>query len=236
MYRSRLSRLEERRSVRKATLLGLGTVVMVALVVLLGVPAVIRMAGFLSDLKSANKPVDKNDFIPPPPPFLVNPYTATSSARQVISGSAEPGVTVYVYRESDELGSVVAADDGQFQLSDIMLSEGKNDFVGVAIDGAGNKSQNSKLLTIYYLNKKPKLEIETPKEGDIVKDKAKVEVKGATDPGVKVLVNQRLIIVDSEGKFVTLASLNLGENKIVVEAIDQAQNSERIELTVHYSP
>ncbi len=237
MYRSRLQRLEEKRSVRTATLLGIGTVVLIIMVVILGVPTVVKMAAFLAEINSANKPVDKNDFIPPPPPVLYNPYPATNSATQVVTGTTEPGVTVYLSRGEEEIGNLVAAEDGTFHFGTVNLVEGENKLVAVAKDAGGNLSQKSKTLNILYLKKTPKLEVSAPAEGStITGGTARVEVKGVTDPGARIFVNQRLLIVDAEGNFSTNVNLNAGENKIIVEAQDLATNSIKKEILVNYQP
>ncbi|MEK9201188.1 MAG: hypothetical protein AAB909_04420 [Patescibacteria group bacterium] len=237
MVRSRLQRLEEKRSVRTATLLGIGTVVLIILVVIMGVPTVVKMAAFLAEINSANKPVDKNDFIPPPPPLLSNPYPATNSASQVITGSAEPGVTVHLSRQDERVAELVAAEDGSLHFGDVRLVEGENKFSAVAVDSGGNISQTSRNLTIFYLTKQPTLEISAPSEGTTVSgSNAKLEVKGKTDVGARIIVNQRLVIVDSEGNFSTLVTLVSGENKLVVEARDQATNVSKKEIVVNYQP
>ena len=91
MYHSRLQRVEEKRNIRQATLLGLAAILAIIVVIVLGIPLLVRMAVFLGDVKSSSRPVDKNDLIPPVPPQISLPYTATNSANQTISGSAEPG-------------------------------------------------------------------------------------------------------------------------------------------------
>ncbi len=117
------------------------------------------------------------------------------------------------------------------------LREGENKFTATAVDTGGNNSQESKSLTIYYLNKPPKLEVSTPTEGMTVSGgTARTEVKGTTDRGARAFVNQRLVIVDSEGNFATLVNLNAGENKIVIESMDPATNSTKKEIVVNYQP
>ena len=71
--------MEDRRNSRKAVLLILGTIVLLALAVFLGIPVLVKMAIFFGDLKSSKTPVDKNDLVPPPRPafcYLMTPQTA----------------------------------------------------------------------------------------------------------------------------------------------------------------
>ncbi|KKU28544.1 MAG: hypothetical protein UX80_C0001G0022 [Candidatus Amesbacteria bacterium GW2011_GWA2_47_11b] len=221
---SRLSRLEDRRNSRKAVLLILGTIVLLALAVFLGIPILVRMAIFLGDLKSSKMPVDKTDTLPPPPPSFSLPYDATNSARQTISGSAEPGSTIYLTLNGESVGNVVTKDDGAFTLGDIRLQDGDNTLVAVGIDQAGNKGNASSEVEVYYSNKPPELTVETSMVAD-----NKVEIKGTTN-GERLTANDRLIIIGQNGKFSTTISLNPDEKVMVFVATDQAGNQARKEV------
>lgn len=230
MYRSRLTRLEERRNLRKATWLAAGTIFLVVTVLILGIPILVKMAGFLGDLKASSRPVDRNDLIPPVPPAISLPYDATNSAKIEISGSAEPGSTVYLTQNSESRGNVVVGEDGIFRFGNMALKDGDNKFEAVAVDQSGNRSQPSESQTVYYSNKAPDLTVETSAVVD-----GKVEIKGSTN-GVRLVVNDRLIILNSEGKFQTKIGVNSGENILVFVAVDRAGNQTRKELTVTATP
>ena len=236
MYRSRLTRLEERRNLRKATWLAGGTVVLVVTVVILGIPILVKMAGFLGDLKSSSRPVDKNDLIPPVPPAISLPYDATNSARIEIAGSAEPGSTVYLTQNSESQGNAVVGEDGIFRFRDVALKDGNNKFEAVAVDQSGNKSQPSSGVMLLFSNKPPELKIESPTDRQQVSGEMKVEIKGSTGSDVRLTVNERTVIVNSSGKFATTLSLNSGENALVFVAVDRAGNQTRKELTVTAIP
>ncbi|MDO8488392.1 MAG: Ig-like domain-containing protein [bacterium] len=231
MYRSRLQRLEERRNVRKATLLGLGAILVVVAVVVLGIPFLIRMAVFFGDLNSTNRPVDKNDQIPPAPPSISLPYDATNSATQTISGSAEPGSTVFLTLNGDSAGDVVVADDGSFAISRVTLTSGDNALSALAVDQAGNQSVTLTQLTIFFSNQPPKLDIASPTDRQQISGNT-VPVSGETEAAARLIVNDRMIIVNSTGKFSANFNLNPGENVLVFLATDRAGNETRKELTV----
>lgn len=231
MYRSRLQNLEEKNNIRKATLLSVGTVVLVLITVVLGIPFLIRIAGFLGDIKSTDRPVDKNDLIPPVPPQISLPYDATNSATQTISGTSEPGATVFLTLNGQSSGDVVVSEDSSFSISDIHLSEGDNSLAAVAIDQSGNKSVSSTEISLYYSNKAPELEVESPTDYQQVSG-PNVEIKGTSTPGVRLTVNERSIIVSSEGKFSTNFNLTPGENVLVFIVSDKLGNQTRKELTV----
>jgi bacillopeptidase F len=234
---SRLQRLEEKRNVRKATFLTLGGVAIVALVIVIGIPLLVKLLLFMGNLKSANQPVDKTDLIPPGPPQLIVPYDATNSATLTISGIAEPGSTVFLTDNSDTLGNVVVADDGTFNYVDNNLDDGTNQIVAVAVDQAGNKSQPSQTTQVIYSKVAPKLELSAPTDRQTFSgDPARTAFTGKTDPDVRLTVNDRVIIVDSAGNFTSTFNLNPGDNTLVVIATNKAGNQTRKELVVTYNP
>ncbi len=221
---SRLTRLEDRRNSRKAVILILGTIVMLALAVFLGIPILVKMAIFFGDLKSSKTPVDKTDLIPPPPPSFFLPYDATNSAVQTISGSSEAGSTVYLTLNGESVGNVVTKDDGVFSLGNINLKNGDNALVAIAIDQAGNKGNPSAEVDVYYSNKPPDLTVETSAVTD-----SKVEIKGTTN-GERLTANERLIIIGQGGKFATTINLNPDEKVLVLVTVDRAGNQTRKEV------
>lgn len=227
---SRLSRLEDRRNMRKAVLFGLGTVVLIGILALLGVPILVRMAIFLGDLKSSGRPVDKSDIIPPAPPQITIAYEATNSAQIDISGYSEPGAIIYLTDNGENVGNVVTTENGSFRFSDTTLKSGNNTFSAIAVDQAGNKSQLSENESVFYSNKPPELNVEvgTPTGG-------KVDIKGSTN-GTRLLVNDRLIILSAEGKFQTQLAVNSGENTLTFVATDRAGNQTKKEVKVTSTP
>lgn len=221
---SRLTRLEDRRNSRKAVILILGTIVLLAFAVFLGIPILVKMAIFFGDLKSSKTPVDKTDLIPPPPPSFSLPYDATNSATQTISGSSEAGSTVYLTLNGESVGNVVTKDDGMFSLGNINLKNGDNALIAIAIDQAGNKGNSSAEVDVYYSNKPPDLTVEiSAVAGD------KVEIKGTTN-GERLTANDRLIIIGQGGKFATTINLNPDEKTLVLVATDRAGNQTRKEV------
>lgn len=232
---SRLARLEEKKNIRKAFLLMLGTVFLIILTILVGIPALIRMAAFLGDLRASSRPVDKTDIVPPAPPRMSLPYEATNSATQVIDGAAESGATIFLTLNGESLGTVVSREDGTFIFSRVELRQGDNSLMAVAVDQAGNKSRESAPISLYYSNKSPDLNIESPTDRQQISGN-KIEIKGSVADSSRLMINDRLIVVGSNGKFSTVWSLNSGENELVFVATDRAGNQTRKELTVTATP
>ncbi len=202
----------------------MGTIILLAMAVFLGIPVLVKMAVFLGDLKSSKMPVDRTDLIPPPPPSFSLPYDATNSANQTISGGSEAGSTVYLTLNGESVGNVVAKDDGTFTLGDLTLKNGDNVLVAIAIDQAGNKGNASAEVDVYYSNKPPELAVETSMVAD-----NKVEIKGTTN-GERLTANDRLIIIGQGGKFATTINLNPDEKILVLVVTDRAGNQTRKEV------
>jgi hypothetical protein len=101
MYRSRLQRVEEKRNVKRAVMLILGSILTIGILLVWGVPVLVKLAVFLGNINSSRKPIDKSDLIPPAPPTVLATYEATNSATQVIKGWSEPGATVYLTNNGD---------------------------------------------------------------------------------------------------------------------------------------
>jgi hypothetical protein len=239
MYRqfSRMGRLQEKRNIRKAAVFFLATLVIIALLATVGFSLLAKLFIFFGDIKSRTNPtVDKTDFIPPGPPQLALPVEATNSAAFALKGIAEPGATVYLSLNNAEVKSTQVPEGGIFEFSGINLELGENTFAAVAMDEAGNKSPVSTSVTVMYSNVPPKLELASPSDRQTFSGKdTRVTVKGKTDSGIRVTINDRIAIVSSDGSFQSQIGLNSGENVLVIVATDGAGNQARKELTLIYS-
>jgi len=237
MYRSRLAKLEEKRNLRRAVVL---VVIMIGLVgggVVWGVPFLVKVAMFAGAFGSAGQQIDKSDLIPPAPPMVQVDFEATNSARLALRGWTEPGAEVFLVHNLEPAGSVIAREDGGFLFEEIMLSEGDNEFSTVAVDQGENESQPSTAIRVFFSQKAPKLEIEQPSDGQLIRGSTpRVEIKGMTDDGARVTVNERLVVLGQEGKFSTFVGLQTGDNHLTVLATDRAGNQSRKELVVKYEP
>ena len=201
-------------------MLFLGSLVLLVLLVVYGLPVLFNLTTLISNYKKPPTKISEKT-ITPTIPRLSEDLTATSSAKIKISGVADPKVTVELFQNDNSLGTVVAKDDGIFSF-DVTLTKNNNTVTAQAINDAGQKSGLSEPYQINFLNSPPKLEVSVFQDG---------VVSGSTDPGVTVSVNDRLIVVESNGKFSYILDLKNGENKIKVVATDQAGNQTTKELT-----
>lgn len=160
------------------------------------------------------------------PPVLNIPYEATNTASIKIKGYAPPHTKIELFVDDSLDQTTTSQDDGSFLVENLHLVLGVNNINGKTVDEKGNKSLPSKSIRVVYDNKKPKLEIQSPTDNQVIKggDK-KVAVSGSTDPGDNLSVNNIKLIVDSEGKFSKIIDLSDGDNTLTITSSDLAGNS-----------
>lgn len=233
---SRLSRLEERENIRRAVLFSLLTIISLALVFFLGLPAVAKFSAFLSDLRKSSEPVEREDSTPPVPPRFEPLPEATNQLRVDIKGSSEPGVSIILKLNNKE-EEILANSDGEFNYT-FALNDGENKISAYARDSAGNESQKTDVFNIIYDDEPPELSLKTPVDGTNYygSKQRQVLLEGVTEEGVNININGRFVQVDSGGKFTFTTTLNEGENKFTILASDKAENTSEKTITLNFSP
>lgn len=231
-YCSRLARTERKRKARSAFLYFLFSLGLLLAVLFLGVPFVIRLSSFLSELRTPQEIIEKSDTLAPQPPIFATTNTATFSAQIAVKGYAESGTTIILQINGGKK-ETVADNEGNFLFEGVSLDEGENRIYATAIDQAGNESQNSKTLMIVYDHEPPELIVDSPEDEAIVTEE-KIEVRGLTEKDARLTINDHFVMVDLEGVFDYSLKLSEGENKIKVLATDQAGNRSVIERIVKY--
>jgi hypothetical protein len=225
---SRLVKREESK-LKKQTIsyLFFGVVILLLFIFLI-VPNLIRLFFAVIDKDS---PFEDKDMVPPQVPILSsNPVEATFSASLNLRGFAEPKSKVIFLIDSIKGAEIVVAEDGQFE-HELALAEGSNELLIFGVDEAGNESLKTRSYMITRDSEAPSLEIESPKDGEIIelKKNRTVTIKGKTEAEAKMLVNGRLVMADSEGNFSTNYYLAEGKNELKFEVTDKATNkTERI--------
>lgn len=212
------------------------TVAAIVLLVFIGVPLFGRLTVFVSDLRGGSKAISKNDTMPPAPPKFN--YVSSFSNQQSInvSGSSEAGATVKL--TFNEKPSEVLADvDGNFTFN-LQLNDGDNIFSAIAVDPAGNQSQNSKENKITFDNKPPGLTVSSPSDGTSFfgSNQRQITIQGVTEPESQMLINDRLISVDDNGNFQYTTTLNDGANTFAAKSTDQAGNITEKNITLNFTP
>lgn len=235
--KSRLRRVEEKQSLKQAFLFSFLTIVLIIVLIIFGIPALIKLAVFLGEIKSSKQTPEISDTLAPPTPILNSLTEATSSSQIKVSGFGQEGTTIKLVLNNETIKEAVVAKDGSFVFASISLKSGENEIKAKAVDDAANESAFSQKYTVVFDNQAPELIIDSPKEGDEFFDKDKeIVVQGLTDENITVYVNDRFSLSDSSAKFSTQIELKEGENEIIVKAIDKAGNQTIKELKVSYTP
>lgn len=234
---SLLARKEEKRNLRRAVLFSFLTLILGLVLIFLGIPALIKIAVFLGNLRASSVPIELKDNIPPVPPTFKPIPEATNSAEIPVSGFAEPGSTVKIFLTGEEEKEVVADVESGFTIDSLKLTMGRNEISAVAVDKAGNKSEESEKIIVWYDNEPPKLEISQPADKTtFYESEGVVEIKGTTESEITLTINDHMVIVDKDGNFRQQIALSLGENNITLVATDKAGNQTSKTLTLTYSP
>lgn len=236
MAYSRLASVEEKKNLRSAIFYVLLSIVALAILFVFGIPALGKVAAFVSDLGKSGKQITSTDKTPPAPPSFTPFNQFTNQQNISLTGSTEPGATVKLTfdgSEQDALGDK----NGGFTFN-VQLTTGENTFSAIAIDTAGNTSQKTQDYKITFDNKPPNLTVDSPSDGTQFFGSAQrqITIKGTTDSGDNVTVNDRIVIVEDNGAFQYTTTLNDGSNPFAIKATDQAGNTTEKDITLTFNP
>lgn len=224
---SRLINVEEKRHRRRAFIYGFLSILILLAFIFYGLPTVASLSALLADFRPKTQdPADKT--APAKPRFLTQP-TATNSAALTIVGIDQAEVNVSIFQNGRDLGSSRTNDTGSFE-KEVKLIEGTNKFIARAKNDKGNESQNSESLEIILDTSPPEITINEPKQNNVTDEK--ITIKGEIDEDAEVYINDKIIETDDQNAFSQSVSLNVGENKVIVKAIDKAGNATEHELVL----
>jgi hypothetical protein len=234
---TRLQRKHDKDSLKQAGKYILLTIIGLFLLLKFGLPSLIKLAGFISDLGASNDPIEKQDSLAPAQPVLVALPEATNSARLDLSGYTEAGAKVRLFRDGITLEETISTAEGNFEYKNVALKKGENNFYTQAEDSDGNESEASKNYTVLFDNEKPELSDENPKPGQKFFDAdSPITVIGKTEAGSQLTLNGKFIMVNSEGGFNSRWPLSSGDNQLDFVSRDQAGNETKLNLVVSYTP
>lgn len=225
---SRRVKQEESAALRQSLLFGGGALGMIILAIIF-IPMLIRFLGGLGGSVDI-----EDDALPPQTPYFSAPVEATYSAQIVLSGFTTPQATVVVLNNGQETKELVADESGNFS-GDVSLQSGENRLTAYAKNGKLESDISQEYFTVYD-NEEPTLELSTPVDGQTIQGKKDqvTTVEGATEPQSKLYLNDRFVIVNSEGKFSTTHRLEVGENTLRFRVIDRAGNETEQEIKVNF--
>ena len=170
------------------------------------------------------------------PPVLDPQPESTNSSELRISGYSEKETTIKIYLNGDEAAKILADLDGRFQTNKLSLKEGSNTIQAISVI-KNQESSPSSAISILYKKSLPLLEIDNPENNEkFSSGSQEISIQGSTDPGNRVTINDRFVIVNQEGKFNYTVRLSDGENKYKITASDPAGNQISEERTVTFIP
>lgn len=232
--RSRLEKKSDEEITRKTIFLGLLTIIVFILLLVFGLPFLIKFSIILGDLKRGKDGDVRDRVLPPTAPRIVIPYEATNSASIAIGGFAEKKVAVELLKNDVSVGRVEVNENGEFLFENVGLEQGESVFTAVAISEKGGSGEPSKETKVIFDDKAPDLKMLNPVEDSLKVDSADFDVIGESERGVSVSVNSRMAMVDDSGKFKIKLQLNTGKNDIEIVVKDLAGNETRKKIAITY--
>lgn len=219
----KLAKREERVIVRRVISFSILTIILGIFLFTLGIPILGRFADFLEIIfKKDNGQLTSVAKVPQPPTLDEFP-PATNSARLAVSGFTSDGEVVEIYLDGEKVGQVKVF-ERKFTYENLTLKDGENKISAKAVvDGEQSDLAQTKIVVLD--KEAPKLEIETPSEGQSFSGNNRIRVLGKTDRDAQVFANGFLASVDIEGKFEVFVPVGEGESSIEVKAQDLAGNT-----------
>ncbi|MBI4991234.1 hypothetical protein HZB96_04030 [Candidatus Gottesmanbacteria bacterium] len=236
MISSHRLRAEEKKLFRKLVTTAVFLVLTVIIFIYAGIPLLVKIVVGISSLRGGGKQTEvatSTSLLFPP---VLDPLAeATNSAKITVSGFADKEVTVKIYVNSKESVKVLTDKDGKFSAANVVLAEGTN-IITATVVKENKESSPTAEISVSFKKSAPKLEISEPSEGQkFFSDSKDIAISGETDPGNRVTVNDRLAIVNPNGKFDFRVSLSSGDNTFKIVATDDAGNKTEMERKVVYN-
>lgn len=233
---SRRALTEERKNIKRAYLYVLLSIIGLVFLIFLGVPTLVKFAGFLGDVAKSDKPVEIQDTTPPAPPQFESIPEFTNTESLDITGFSENGATIII-NANNNLSEVIANSDGKFVFL-FNLEKGENSISATAKDTSGNKSNETKVYSIVFDNTEPELTITSPKDGDSFygSGQRQVSIKGTVNENVDLRINDKFVTVKDDNSFNFTTTLNEGSNIFEVKALDPSGNDSSTTITLNYTP
>lgn len=229
---SRLVKLQERRAFRSALLYTALTIVFIVFIATFGITLITKISSLFDTTASLPK---FTDTLPPPPPSFDEIPSTTRERALNISGSAEAESTLR-FEFNGEKRDILVNKQGGFTL-ELNLKDGENTFSGVVIDSSGNEGKESRTYVVTFDDKPPTLTVDKPEDQAKFngKKEQQITISGASENGASVTINDRFVLVNSNGEFSMTFNLNEGENVFTVVAHDQAGNTTEVKKTYHFA-
>lgn len=232
---SRLSAVEEKKNIKRARNYIILSIIAVIILIVFGLPLLVKFAGFVGDLAKSDKPVEINDITPPAPPHFDEIPDFVNKETLDVNGTSESGATVKIRANNNDY-EVVANNEGRFNFL-FNLKTGENSIDAVAVDLAGNTSTQTQTYKIIFDNNEPEIEIESPKNGGTFygSSQKQLTIKGSVNEVAEITINDRFVALKDDNTFVFNTSLNEGSNEFKIKAVDESGNEVETSFSVNFS-
>lgn len=229
---SRLIKQERKKLVRQTVVFSLAAIALILIFIFVILPLFIRI---INSVLNTN-PIQEDESVILQPPAISAPVEATMSAQLKINGFDAPDHQIVIMVNGQEQSRVLTTPDGTF-VADVTLTEGQNSLNSYSIDKDQNESKTGQDYIVTLDTEKPALTVTEPADGATISTKDHlISVKGTTDAGTKVYINDRVIFPSADGSFFTQQSVVDGKNEITVKAVDEAGNETQTMITITFTP
>lgn len=183
---------------------------------------------------SKNKDFEQVVIKPSKPVFTIeNNYVNTESI--LLKGYAKEGNTINLYVNGPKVNSTIVGLDGIFVFNNVNVISGRNTIFARAVDGDGNESDESDTLFVTLDKDSPKLEIESPKNDEVIKNlDSRITIKGKVNEKSSIVINDKVAILKPDLSFEHLIGVEQGEVKIVINVTDDAGNQTKEDIKIEY--
>ena len=178
--------------------------------------------------------LDLGDTVPPQVPIVSPLPEATAESSITIEGFGEADSQVVFKLNGREVEQVEVNQQGEFSYP-LALEEGENIVVLYGVDEAGNESTGRQFV-IALDTEAPSLAFEALEDGQeaVGKNSQNFVIRGETEPGSTLTLNDRSAYVNLDGTFSITHYLQEGDNTLKFVVTDKAGNSTDREVKVSF--
>ncbi len=167
-----------------------------------------------------------------PPPIFIEIPRSVNKTKINLRGLSSPKTKIELYVNGPKKQEVLTDTSGEFLFTDVVLNKGKNTIFAKVADSENSKSD---VITIRYDDEKPEIEIETPKNDEIIENlDERIVIKGEVNEEADIRINDKVAIQKPDNSFSLLLGVKEGEVKITIEATDLAGNKTEETIKVFY--
>lgn len=217
----RLARREEKETVKRIFYLSLFSLILAVFLFIFGIRILAKFSDFLGTIfkgkdNALSQQVDVRTPVLDPLPH------ATNSAKLAVSGFADDESKILIFKNGVQVGEAQVS-DGKFKYGSVDLDRGETKVKAKATK-SNSESNFSDEATVILSTMEPKLDVETPFDGQSYSGNNRIKVAGSTDKDAQVYANGFLAMVNSDGRFEVLVPILEGETTLEIKAVNEAGN------------